>query len=76
MLYRFLKIHDMTPSGLVEMGKEDVEKVEDLLLDFVSELHRGGRAPGYIEHYLTSVKSWLRFNRIELVRRIKIGNRN
>ena len=75
-LYRFLKIHDLTPSGLIELGKEDVENVEDLLLDFVSELHRDGKAPGYIEHYLTSVKSWLSFNRITLVRRIKIGNRN
>jgi integrase len=75
-LYRFLKIHDLTPSSLVEVGKEDVEKVEDLLMDFVSELHRDGKASGYIEHYLTAVKSWLRFNRIVLVRRIKMGNRN
>jgi hypothetical protein len=76
VLYRFLRIHDLTPSSLVEMGKEDVEKVEDLLMDFVSELYRNGKAPGYIDHYLTAVKSWLGFNRIELARRIKIGNRN
>jgi len=76
VLYRFLGHHDMTPSDLVEMGKGDVEAVEDLLMDFVSRLHREGKAPGYIENYLVAVKSWLRFNRIELVRRIKIGNMN
>lgn len=75
-LYRFLSLHDLSPSDLVEMGKDDVEAVEDLLLDFVSGLHRDGRASGYIEHYLTSVRSWLRFNRVTLVRKIKIGNRN
>lgn len=76
VLYRFLGIQDVTASGLVEMGREDVGAVEDLLMDFVSELHREGKAPGYIENYLKAVKSWLRFNRIQLVRRIKVGNMN
>lgn len=76
VLYRFLGFHDMTPTSLVEMGKEDVEAVENLLMDFVTKLRGEGKAPGYIENYLVAVKSWLRFNRIELVRRIKIGNMN
>ncbi len=76
VLYRFLVKHDMTPTSLVEMGKEDVEMVENLLLDFVSELHREGKVPGYINNYIVTVKSWLRFNRIVLVRKIKVGNTN
>ena len=76
VLYRFLGHHDMTPTDLVEMGKGDVEAVEDLLMDFVSRLHREGKSPGYIENYMVVVKSWLRFNRIELVRKIKVGNKN
>jgi integrase len=76
VLYRFLRHHDLTPAGLAEMGKRDVGAVEDLLMDFVSELRREGKAPGYIKCYLTAVSSWLEFNGVRLVRRIKVGNMN
>jgi len=76
VLYRFLVRHDMTPRGLAEFARGDVRKVEDLLMDFVSELHKEGKAPTYIESYLISVKSWLNFNGVRLVRRIKVGNTN
>ncbi len=76
VLNRFLEQHDMTPTNLVEMGKEDVEAVENLVLDFVSKLHREGKAPSYIGTYIVAIKSWLRFNRIILVRKIKVGNKN
>jgi len=75
VLYRFLVKQGMTLEGLVELAKGDVREVENLLMDFVSELHREGKAPGYIENYLKSVKSWLEFNGVKLVRRIKVGNR-
>ena len=76
VLYRFLVRHDMTPRSLAEFAKKDFRKAEDLLMDFVSELHHEGKAPGYIESYLISVRSWLNFNGVRLVRRIKIGNTN
>jgi len=76
VLYRFLRHHDMTPESLTDMAKRDVREVEDLLMDFVSELHGEGKAPGYIDNYLKAVKSWLKFNGVNLVRRIKVGNRN
>jgi len=65
----------MTPSSLVDLGHRDQRKVEDILMDFVTELHRQDKAPGYIENYIKSVKSWLRFNDIILTRKITIGNR-
>ena len=65
----------MTPSSLVEIGQKNQRKVEDILMDFVTELHRQNKAPGYIENYIKSVKSWLRFNDISLTRKITIGNR-
>jgi len=76
VLYRFLRLHDMTPHGLVELARQDRRRVEDVLLDFVGKLHEEGKAPGYIENYLKAVRSWLNYNEIRLVRRIKIGNRN
>jgi len=45
-------------------------------MDFVTKLHREGYSPGYIENYLKAVRSWLEFNEVKLVRKIKIGNRN
>lgn len=75
VLYRFLQLIQMTPSSLVELGHTDQRKVEDILMDFVTELHDQGKAPGYIENYIKSVKSWLRFNDINLIRKITISNR-
>ncbi len=75
VLYRFVVKKGMTVDGLVEMGVGNVRDVEDMLMDFVSELHGEGKSPGYIENYLKSVKSWLQFNSVSLVRKIKIGNR-
>ena len=75
-LHRFLRKHDMTPSSLVELAKRDRRKVEDLLMDFIAKLHSEDYSPGYVENYVKAVKSWLEFNEIRLVRKIKIGNRS
>ncbi len=65
----------MTPSSLVKLAHTNQRKVEDILMDFITELHIQDKAPGYIENYIKSVKSWLRFNDIILTRKITIGNR-
>ena len=76
ILYRFLRQHEMTPQDLVRLAKQDRRRVEDILLDFVARLHKEGKAPNYTDNYLKAVRSWLTFNEITLVRKIKIGNRN
>jgi hypothetical protein len=76
VLHRFLKAHGLSPRGLVDLARGDRRRVEDLLSDFVGRLLNEGKAPGYIENYLKSVRSWLEYNELRLVRRIKIGNRN
>jgi integrase len=76
ILYRFLRFHGLTCDGLVEMAKRDRKKVEDIVCDFVAKLGREGKSPGYIENYLKAIRSWLDYNEIRLVRKIKIGNRN
>jgi hypothetical protein len=67
-------MHDMTPSSLIEQAKQDTRAFEDFLFDFVTRLEKEGKAPTYIESYLKTVKSWLKFNGILLVRRINVGN--
>ena len=76
VLYRFLGIHGLTCDGLVKTAREDRKRVEDMLCDFVAKLEGEGKSPGYVENYLKAVRSWLDYNEIRLVRRIKIGNRN
>lgn len=63
-----------TPSALVRIGKRDVIKMENILLDHVSWLESQNYAPNYTEGILKSIKSWLIFNYIELKRKIKIAN--
>jgi len=75
VLYRFLRAQGLTPSGLVNLAKQDRRRVEDLLSDFVGSLLNQGKSPGYVENYLKAVRSWLEYNEIRLVRKIKIGNR-
>ncbi len=76
VLYRFLIAHDLSPSELVELAMRDRRKVEDTLSDFVGDLLGKGRSPGYAANYLKAVRSWLNYNEVRLVRKIKIGNRN
>ncbi|NQT08863.1 hypothetical protein HQ586_07290 [Candidatus Bathyarchaeota archaeon] len=76
ILYRFLGKNGLTLDELTEMGKRNVREVEDLLMDFVSDEREAGRAPGYISNYLKTVRAWLKFNGILLVRTINTGNNN
>ena len=63
-----------TPSSLVKIGKRDVIKLENILLDHVSWLESQNYAPNYIDGILKSIKSWLVFNYIEPKRKIRIAN--
>jgi hypothetical protein len=76
ILYRFLTHHNMTADGLAALAKADRRKVENLLSDFMGQLHRAGKSPAYMANYLKAVRSWLTYHDILLVRRITIGNRN
>ena len=73
-LYRFSKLVKLTPSEIVKQANGDRRRFEDKLFDFVTILKKEGKAPSYIENYITCVKSWLQFNDILLVRKITIGN--
>ena len=64
----------ITPKKLVQIGVNNVKDAEDLLLDYVSFLEKNGYAPSYIEDILKALRSWLSFNYVKLVRKIKIKN--
>ncbi len=76
ILNRFFIKFNLTPTSLIETAKNDKKTIEDLLLDFTTQLNSEGKAPGYIRNYIKSVKTWLVFNGIELKQKINIGNLN
>ncbi len=63
-----------TPRRLVNDGRDDPMKAENILLDHVSWMEEKKYAPGYIKGTVTAVKSWLEYNRIEIRRKIRIAN--
>ncbi len=73
-LYRFSKLVKLSPTEIVKEAKTNRREFENLLFDFVTNLRHEEKAASYIENYVTCVKSWLRFNDIILVRKIKIGD--
>jgi len=54
----------------------DRRSFENTLLDFVTQQEQEGKAPTYIENYLKTVNSWLRYNDHKPITKIKLGNRN
>jgi len=78
VLGRFCEAIGMTPRQLADLAREDPRgrrRVEDMLMDFVALAHGRKLSPGYIENYVKVVKSWLLFNEVALVRKIRIGDR-
>jgi len=78
ILYRFLKNHEdiSTPMSLVEIAKRDRREDENILQDFVTRLHGEEKSGTYIANYVKVIRSWLNFNDIQLVRKIKIPDRS
>ncbi len=76
ILYRYLKIHKTTLEQVLITGKEDRRQLENQLLDFITQQEKEGKAPTYLENYIKTVNSWLRYNNQQPITKIKIGNRH
>ena len=70
----FCERNNITPQELVNMGQNNIRQLEDLLLDDVTRLENLGKAPSYIDGFLKTVRSWLSYNYVKTVRKIKIKN--
>ncbi len=52
----------------------DLSSFQDELEDLVASLESQNKSSGYIQAILKAVKSWLRYNEVKLVRKIKVAN--
>ena len=75
-LDKFCEIHEMTPMELANLGMKDLRAVTNLLEDHITWMEEKEYAPGYIEDFVKSVKSWLRHFDVELRRKLKIRNQD
>ena len=73
-LNMFYKNTGITPVKMVEIGRENSMKAEDMILDYVTWMEAQNYAPGYIVDVVKSLKSWLSYNYIDVRRKIKIAN--
>jgi integrase len=73
-LGKLCEFFNTDPRGLLDWAKKDLMDFQDSLEDFIGKLESEGKSPGYIQGFLKVVKSWLRYNNINLTRRIKIKN--
>ena len=76
VLYRFLRKNNLTLTGMLDQINTDRRAFENHLLDFVIQQEKQGKTPTYIENYLKTVNSWLKYNDHKPITKIKIGNRN
>jgi len=75
VLYRFLSWMDWDLDELTRQITEERDIFEKRLMAFVGAQEEKGYAPGTIDNYIKSVKSWANWNGVTLVRKIKIRNR-
>lgn len=73
-LNMFYKNTGVTPASMVETGKKDAIKAEDMILDYVTWMESQKYAPGYIEDVVKALKSWLSYNYVDIRRKIKVAN--
>lgn len=76
ILYRYCQTVKQTPREIAERCAKDLRKVENQMMDFIAQQEKAGRAPSYIQNYVTAWKSWLRHNNVRTTRQFNIRDAN
>jgi hypothetical protein len=76
ILYRYCQTVKQTPREIAERCETDLRKVENQMMDFIADQEKAGRAPSYIQNYVTAWKSWLRHNNVRTTRPFNIRDAN
>jgi hypothetical protein len=76
VLFRYMKIKNLTLDELTNHMKDNVDMFEKRFMDFIGKLEHEGYSPGYIQNYVKTIKSWANWHRVKLIRKIKISNSN
>ncbi len=69
----FVTKHHLTPKSYIGLP---AKRREDLLTDYITDLVSAPKSPSYILVVRQAILSWLKWNDVEVRRRIKIPSRN
>jgi site-specific recombinase XerD len=72
-LCKFSEYTNLSPSGIIQRFNENKKEMEDILTDWTHSFI-GVYTPKGIHNNITGVKSWLRHNDIQVIRKINYGN--
>ena len=75
-LGRGCELFSTDPKKLVRDARSDPKSFQDSLEDLVSRLEEDRKSPGYIVGILKTLRGWLKYNDVVLIRTIKVTNRN
>jgi len=73
-LGRVCKLLGSDPRALVDAARGDLKVFSDGVDDLVTEMEGDGYAPSYIAGMVKAIKSWLRYNDVEIIRKITISD--
>jgi hypothetical protein len=73
-LGKLCELLNMTPKEIVEKARSNLSNFQDMIEDMVASLEASGKSPGYVNDFIKTIRSWLRYNDIVLTRKIKISN--
>ena len=60
----FCHLERLTPSELVELGRDDPSRLREVLVRYAQRLTSKGRLASYVTKTFVGIKSWLRFNHV------------
>lgn len=75
VLFRFMGIKGWSLDELTDQITVDSDRFEKFLISFVGQQERAGYAPGTIDNYLITLRSWANWHGVRFVRQIKVSNR-
>jgi len=72
----FCELNNLTPEMIIDLAKNNPREFKHRFMDFVRFLERQGKAGSYIVRFKKVLRSWLKFNDIDLKIDIKIKGEN
>jgi len=72
-LGRVCELLGLDPGGIIEAARDDLKVFTDGLDDLVTEMEER-YSPGYVAGIVKTLKSWLRYNDVRLIRKITISD--
>ncbi|MGC9167242.1 MAG: site-specific integrase, partial [Thermoplasmata archaeon] len=72
----FCELNNTEPDEIVKLAKDDPREFKNKFMDFVRSLERQSKAGSYIARFKRTLRSWLKFNDLDIKLDVKIKGEN